>query len=186
MKKLLITLAVAGAMTFAIGEWFSVTRNEPLVAQPVDLTHPIGGVFESVSFHLGRDSDVLAAVQSDRYGEKHSYVRLIETDDAVLLNGEEGAEFVCSDLLTPFVQKNRLGTYSLHEMDRKLLAHRGQTIQAAVLVPRFDTEPGLCDGMRWNPSSKEVYLNGKAVYFFVPSGKGYAGTLDSWRTIGEG
>lgn len=186
MKKFLITLAFGGVLTLAIGELYSVTRHVPLIPKPVDLTHPSGGTFESVTFHIGHDSDVLASVQSDRYGTKYSYVRVVETDDALLLNGLEGSQFVCDDLLSPFVEDNRLGTYNLHEMDRKILAFHGQTITATVLVPRFDKEPPLCEGMKWDPSSKIVYLNNKAVYFFVPSGRNYAGTLDSWQSKATG
>lgn len=182
MKKFFITLAFGACLTLAVAELTSVTKHVPLVAKPVDLTHPAGGTFESVSFHIGPDSDVLAAVQSDRYGSKYSYIRLVETDDAVLLNGLEGSQFVCDDLLSPFVEENRLGTYNLHELDRKVLAYRGQTITATALVPKFDKEPNLCEGMTWDPSSKIVYLNKKAVYFFVPSGRNFAGTIDSWRT----
>jgi hypothetical protein len=180
--KTIGTLGVACVMTVGIAMLVAAHDGTTLIPkpiEPVDLAHPYGGALETKSFHIGAASQVLFSVQTGRYGSKYGYVRLVETDDAVLLNGYGGASYVCENLL-PFVQKNRLGERNLREMDRKLIAYRGQTVSANVLVPKFDQAPPLCGDMRWDSASKELYLGNKAVYFFAPSGKGYAGTLESW------
>ncbi|WP_434715935.1 hypothetical protein [Paraburkholderia sp. A3RO-2L] len=181
LKSAALLLFFGIAFSLGIGMLISISEGTDLFPKPVDLRHPVNGVLETRTFHIGPDAQVLNSVQSGRHGTKYAYVRLVETDNAVLLNGVEGSDYVCRDLLNSVVQANRLNAYNLREMDRKLIAYRGQTIKATVLVPTFSTAPKLCDGMRWDPSSKEVYLGSKVVYFFAPSGAGYAGTLDSWQ-----
>jgi hypothetical protein len=181
LKSTLFLLFIGVAISLGIAMLISITQGADLFPKPVDLQRPAGGALETRTFHIDADSQVLNSVQTGRHGSKYAYVQLMETREAVLLNGIEGSKYVCDDLLTPFVQKNQLYAYNLREMDRKLIAYRGETIKATVLVPTFDTVPKLCDGMHWDPTSKEVYLGNKVVYFFAPSGNGYAGTLDSWQ-----
>jgi hypothetical protein len=76
-------------MTLGIAECVAVRDNTPLIPKPVDLQHPVGGSLETKSFHISPDSQVLASVQSGRHGSKYEYVRLVEKDDSVLLNGYE-------------------------------------------------------------------------------------------------